>query len=121
MLQGEQKTNIGLYSVYGRSRCRVSFTDPEGIHHGVDVDAETLYEAVAIAVANFREDNLSPSSPGPMTEFTVVVYRNPPEHKIRLQQVLKWSEHTTKEGPAGITKRQRVRTLLARCSPAPLK
>ena len=95
MLQGEQKTNIGLYSVYGRSRCRVSFTDPEGIHHGVDVDAETLYEAVAIAVANFREDNLSPSSPGPMTEFTVVVYRNPPEHKIRLQQVLKWSEHST--------------------------
>ena len=47
-----------------------------------------------------------------MTEFTISVYRNPTEHKIRLQQVLKWSEHTTKEGPAGITKRQRVRTLL---------
>lgn len=94
------------------SRCRVSFTDSEGIHHGVDVDAESLYEAVAIAVANFREDDLSPSSPGPMTEFTVSVYRNPTEHKLRLQQVLKWSEHTTEEGPAGITKRERVRTLL---------
>ena len=47
-----------------------------------------------------------------MTEFTVVVNRNPTEHKIRLQHVLIWSEHTTKEGPAGITKRQRVRTLL---------
>ena len=47
-----------------------------------------------------------------MTEFTVLVYRNPTEHKIRLQQVLKWSEHTTKEGPAGITKRNRVKTLL---------
>jgi hypothetical protein len=94
------------------SRCRVSFTDSEGILHGVDVDAESLYEAVAIAVASFREDDMSPSSPGPMTEFTVVVYRNPTEHKIRLQHVLKWSEPTTKEGPAGITKRQRVRTLL---------
>ena len=54
-----------------------------------------------------------------MTEFTVVVYRNPTEHKIRLQ--LKWSEHTTKEGPAGITKRQRVRTLLGQAYPRAAK
>lgn len=94
------------------SRCRVSFTDSEGVLHGVDVDAESLYEAVAIAVAQLREDDVSPTDPGPMTEFTVAVYRNPTEHKIRLGQVLKWSEHTTKEGPAGITKRQKVRTLL---------
>ena len=94
------------------SRCRVSFTDSEGILHGIDVDAESLYEAVAIAVASFREDEVSPSDPTPMTEFAVLVYRNPTEHKISLQQVLKWSEHTTKEGPAGITKRERVRTLL---------
>ena len=94
------------------SRCRVSFTDSEGILHSVDVDAESLYEAVAIAVASFREDDVSPSEPGPMTQFTVVVYRYPTEHKIRLQQVLKWSEHTTKEGSAGITKRRRVRTVL---------
>ena len=94
------------------SRCRVSFTDSEGVLHGVDVDAESLYEAVAIAVAQFREDEISPLSPGAMAEFTVAVYRNPVEHKIRLQQVLKWSEPNTREGPAGITKRQRVRTLL---------
>jgi hypothetical protein len=95
------------------SRCRVSFTDSDGILHGVDVDAESLYEAVAIAVASFREDDVGPSNPGPMTEFTVSVYRNPTEHKLRLQHVLKWSEHTTKEGPAGIAERQRVRTLLS--------
>jgi hypothetical protein len=40
------------------------FTDSEGILHGVSVDAESLYEAVAIAVASFREDDVSPSSPG---------------------------------------------------------
>jgi hypothetical protein len=94
------------------SRCRVSFTDSEGVVHAADVDAESLYEAVAIAVASMREDDVSPTSPGPMTEFTVTVYKNPTVHKIKLGQVLKWSEHTTKEGPAGITKRQRVRTLL---------
>jgi hypothetical protein len=94
------------------SRCRVSFTDTDGVSHGIDVDAESLYEAVAIAVAQFRDDEISASSPGPMTEFTVAVYRNPTEHKIRLGQVSKWAEHTTKDGPAGITKRQRVRALL---------
>jgi hypothetical protein len=95
------------------SRCRVSFTDPEGVLHGVDVDADSLYEAVAIAVAQFREDDVSPVNPSPMTEFTVAVYKNPTEHKIRLGQVTKWAEHTTNEGPAGITKRQRVRSLLS--------
>jgi hypothetical protein len=29
-----------------------------------------------------------------------------------LEQVMKWADPTTKEGPAGITKRQRVRTLI---------
>jgi hypothetical protein len=81
------------------SRCRVSFTDSEGVLHGVDVDAESLYEAVAIAVAQFRDDEISPSNPGAMTEFTVAVYRNPVEHKLRLKQVLAWSESTTREGP----------------------
>src|SRR5271168_2903846 len=94
------------------SRCRVSFTDSDGVLHGMDVDAESLYEAVAIAVAQFRDDDVSPSTPGPMTEFTVAVYRNPTEHKIRLQQVSKWAQGNTAEGPAGIVKRQRVKALL---------
>ena len=76
------------------------------------MDAESLYEAVAIAVAQFRDDDVSPSTPGVMTEFTVAVYRNPVEHKIRLGQVIKWAEQTTKDGPVGITKRQRVRAML---------
>ena len=38
-----------------------------------------------------REDDVSPSTPGAMTEFTVAVYRNPVEHKIRLKQVVAWT------------------------------
>jgi hypothetical protein len=109
----EQKANSGaIIDGMAGSRCRVSFTDSEGVLHGVDVDAGSLYEAVAIAVAQLRDDDISPTFPGPMTEFTVAVYRNPTEHRIRLSQVSKWAEHTTRDGPAGITKRQRVRTLL---------
>jgi hypothetical protein len=94
------------------ARCRVSFADADKTEHAVEVEADSLYEAVAQAVADFRQDPLLRDAPGPMTEFTVAVLRNPTEHRIRLQQVAKWAEHTTKEGPAGITKRQRVRVLL---------
>lgn len=95
------------------SRCRVSFTDPDGIAHAVQVEAESVYEAVALAVAEFRKDALSPSAPEPRAEMSVTVLRNPVEHRIRLAQVTKWAEHTTREGPAGITRRERVRQLLA--------
>ncbi|HZL65736.1 MAG TPA: hypothetical protein VFC29_00235 [Candidatus Limnocylindrales bacterium] len=47
-----------------------------------------------------------------MTEFTIAIEKPAVEHRIRLNQVEKWAQSTTKEGPAGITKRDRVRALL---------
>ncbi len=94
------------------SRCRVSFVDSDEIEHATDVECETLFEAVGLAVAAFRDDELNTSEPGDMTEFTVTVFRNPTEHKIRLRQVKAWAKHAVKDGPAGIVKRQRVRSLL---------
>ena len=55
-------------------RCSVSFTDADGIPHAVHVQAESLYEAVALAVAAFREDRLCPR-PASSTEFTVSIER----------------------------------------------
>ena len=92
------------------ARCRVSFTDPERIVHAVEVQADSLYEAVALAVAEFRLDSAT-NSPAPVTEFIVSIHRPAVEHRIRLNQVLKWVEGT-RDGPAGVLKRQRVRQLL---------
>lgn len=75
------------------------------------MEAESLYEAVALAVDDFRDDPLLRDRPGAQTELTVAVLRNPTEHKIRLQQVAKWAEPTMREGPADVSKRQKVRTL----------
>jgi hypothetical protein len=93
------------------TRCAVSFEDNEGIRHSVEVQADSLYEAVAVGIAAFREDPMVPH-PAPMTELMVSIERPRVEHHIRLSQVQKWAESTTKEGPAGMTKRQRVRALL---------
>ena len=93
------------------ARCNVSFTDSDGLSHTVHVQAESLYEAAALAVAEFRDDPMVPT-PGAMTEFVVAIERPAVEHRIRLAQVAKWAQGTTKEGPAGIIKRQKVKALL---------
>jgi len=47
---------------------RVSFTDSDHTEHAVDVEVESLYEAVALAVVEFREDPLIPSNPSPIAD-----------------------------------------------------
>ena len=89
------------------ARCRVAFTDSEGIEHAVEIEAESLYEAVALAVAEFRSATIAIDPPRATTEFRVSVLRQPTHHTIRLQQVTKWAQGTTREGPAGILKRQK--------------
>jgi hypothetical protein len=92
------------------NRCRVSFTDTNGIPHDVEVQAESLYEAVALAVAEFRTDKLT-AEVAPMTEFVIAIHRPAVEHRLRLNQVIQWSEGT-RDGPAGVIKRQRIKSLL---------
>jgi hypothetical protein len=78
--------------MFGTTKCprgRVSFTDHDGVLRAVEVEADSLYEAVAHAVAEFRASGPIKAEPGPATEFTVTVYRKPVEHRIRLTQVEK--------------------------------
>jgi len=93
------------------ARCRVSYTDAEGVPHSAHVQAESLYEAVALAVSEFRRDPLTQQF-GPATEFVVAVERPVIEHRVRFAQVRRWTEATIREGPAGMLKRQKLRALL---------
>ncbi len=89
------------------SRRRVSYTDTEGISHAVEVEAETLFEAVALAVVEFRNGRITSDTPGPMTEFCVIVLRKPIEQKIRFKRVQEWAQPSTKGGPE-TAKRERL-------------
>jgi len=59
------------------SRCRVSYIDTDGVAHAGEVDAESLYEAVAPAEAEFRGGDIITDTPAAMTEFCVTVLRTP--------------------------------------------
>jgi hypothetical protein len=43
--------------------CLVSFTDSGGVHHAVEVSASTLYEAAALAIAEFRRCGFTANAP----------------------------------------------------------
>jgi hypothetical protein len=94
------------------ARCRVSYKNSEGIH-SVEVTAETLYEAVAQAIVEFKEDKTIATPPGPETEITVVALRKPAEHTIRLKRVHEWAQFSNTVSPAERLRRERVRKMLS--------
>jgi len=93
-------------------RCRVSYKNDEGIH-SVEVTAETLYEAVAQAIVEFKEDKTISTPPGQETELTVVVIRKAAEHTIRLKWVHEWAQVTNARSPVELLRRERGRKMLA--------
>jgi hypothetical protein len=93
------------------ARCRVSYQDDQGLH-SVEVDAETLFEAVAEAISEFRQDKTIAELPGANTDLTVVVLRKPPEHVIRLKRIHDWAQPSTTGGPAEMLRKERVRKML---------
>jgi hypothetical protein len=94
------------------AKCRASHTNDQGIH-SVEVTADTLFEAVAQAVVEFKDDKTVAEPPGPETEFTVSILRKPVEHFIRLKKVQAWAQPSSRGGPAETLRRERVRRMLA--------
>lgn len=94
--------------------CRVSYCDIEGIEHATEVTAESLFEAVALAVARFRrEDAWITCPPGPGCEFQVkVLPESPVTHRVPLKRIETFALHGTATGPRDLLRKQRIRKLL---------
>lgn len=77
--------------------------------------ADSLYEAVAMAVARFRRDDggwfMCP--PGPGCEFQVKVTPDSPvTHTVSLKKLEIFALHGVAAGPKGILRKDRIRKLL---------
>ena len=93
--------------------CRVSFTDSEGIEHAAEVEAETLYEAVGMAIARLEttpDGVMSISAHGP---FTVEIRNPSTKHTVPLVSFARWLNE-----PYGLpqerARRERIKKLLPR-------
>ncbi len=112
-LRGEQKANLaGILSGVVGTRCRVSYLDSRNVEHAVDVTADSLFEAAAVAVRAFREGALVEELPVPGTELRITVSPLPVEHRVRLQRVEQWAQTGTVKSPVEMLRRERVRELL---------
>ena len=70
--------------------CLVSFTDSEGIRHSVEVAANSLYEAAALAIGEFRRCGFTAGAPGPATRLTVSVKPPATTHEVSVLKVEAW-------------------------------
>ena len=94
--------------------CRVSYRDTEGIEHAVEVEGESLYEAVARAVNRFRrDDGWGMDPPGSACQFRVKMLKNAPiTYTVPLKKVVDFALHGTAKGPSDILRKKRVKELL---------
>jgi hypothetical protein len=97
----------------GAKVCIVSFEDLDGTRHSVEVAAETLYEAAALAVNQFRRQELIDDdvAPGMNTRLEVSVKSPTTQHELSVRQLRVWLERSGKS-PREIILKQRVRSLL---------
>jgi hypothetical protein len=89
------------------AKCFVSYVDMDGIRHEVEVDAESLYEAAALAIQVFRVHDYEPRG---LAELEVEI-RSSIVHTIKVNQVHEWLKRRGKT-PKEVVTKDRLRTLL---------
>lgn len=90
--------------------CTVSFTGPTGIHHSVDVQAETLFEAAGLGLALLRQAEwIDPIAPG--TRIEVRVKTPETTHSVTFGQIRQWCDGVA-VSPDEVLKRRKVKELL---------
>jgi hypothetical protein len=95
----------------GLRKCRVSYCDPSGVEHVVEVTADSLYEAVAQGLRVFRENDWINEVARGQTTISVAVAHPEVQHKVRIQDFERWLESQGRT-PAEMSLKARLRELL---------
>lgn len=89
--------------------CTVSFTGHDGIRHSVNVQAETLYEAVALAVREFRAHDCPPST---ASEMEVEARTPSVKHTVSMGKLRTWLQSSAKS-PSDKIMKERLKGMMA--------
>ena len=88
--------------------CIVSFTGPDGIRHSVNVEAESLYEAVALAVKEFCAHDCPP---GAASEMEVEARSPAVTHTVSLGKLRTWLQSSAKS-PSDKIMKERLKGMM---------
>ena len=92
---------------------RVSFTDGANITHTVTVSASSLYEAAALAVAEFKKSGFAFASIGPAIRLTVAVEPPATTHELSVGKLQAWLD-TNGKSPREQATKVTLRQILGR-------
>jgi len=95
-------------------KCLVSFRDREGVEHVASVTAESLYEAGAVALQQFRRADWSREESLDAGTLRVEV-RDSTFYNVRVSDLEAWLRRTG-GAPRDVAMKQRVRSRLAAAS-----
>ena len=88
----------------------MTFTDPSGVRHSVDVIADSLYEAGALGIRALKNHAWTEGL-GPATRLTVEVREPAVQHILTVEQLRRWASGVA-VSPGEKIKRDQVKSLI---------
>jgi hypothetical protein len=88
--------------------CRVMMTDPEGVRRSVQVTADTLFEAAALAVYAFRKDGFTDFV---SNVFEIEVREPVVKHQVSIGQIKKWLDGNVSD-PRERIRREKLKAMV---------
>ena len=111
--KGEYAT---LFRVVLRT-CTVAVKDVRDVEHSIEVTAETLYEAIATALAALQQDNWVGEIGQGFTTVTVVVQQPPVKHEVKMKDFVSWLGRQGRS-PAEVILKQKLEKILGKVNHA---
>jgi hypothetical protein len=90
-------------------KCKVSFVDRRQVHHSVEVQAATVFEAVCRATANFKHSVVE--DPTWAAEFVVEIVDKPKAFRVKTEEMKKWLARSGRS-PRELVEKKRLREML---------
>ena len=97
--------------------CTVAVKDIQDVEHSIEVTAETLFEAIATALAALQRDNWVGDIGEGLTTVSVLVQQPPVKHEVKMKDFLSWLRRQGRS-PAEVILKQKLEKILGRVNHA---
>ena len=93
--------------------CTVAVKDLRDVEHSIEVSAETLYEAIATALAALQQDSWVGEIGQGFATVTVVVQQPPVKHEVKIKDFVSWLGRQGRS-PAEVMLKQKLEKILGK-------
>ena len=97
--------------------CTVAVKDIQNVEHSIEVNAETLYEAIATALAALQQDNWVGEIGQGFATVTVIVQQPPVKHEAKMKDFVSWLGRQGRS-PAEVILKQKLDKILGKANHA---